>query len=46
MFLVTRFGERYEDHVPESFVTFSQLKQFFPFSLLSHFLFPALSSGI
>lgn len=32
MFLVTRPGDRHEDHVPESFVTFSQLKQFFPFS--------------
>lgn len=32
LFLVTRTGERHEDHIPESFVTFSQLKQFFHFS--------------
>jgi hypothetical protein len=32
LFLVTTEGERHEDHIPEAFMTFSQLKKSFPFS--------------
>jgi hypothetical protein len=32
LFLVTRPGPRHEDHIPQAFMTFSELKQSFPFS--------------